>query len=96
MVLALAFLAVQRTAKFLLGKINKYEERQQAKERHNNNIYINYHKFKSQNDASYQEYLDWLDKTNTPGVPADKIKFKEDEKAKAEFDRLFKKDEKRN
>lgn len=83
-------IAIRQTSKFLLKKIIRYENRLKEKERKKNNIYINYHKFKNQNDKSYQEYISWLDKNNIPGIPVDKIKFKEEEIAKAEYDNLLK------
>lgn len=43
----------------------------------NNNPYINSHLQRRKNDANYERYLDWLNRTGG-GLPIDKVKFEEE------------------
>lgn len=79
----LAFL-ISKTAKFLLGKINRWEELQKQ----NENPYIKYQKFKSKNDENYEEYLKWLEKEGD-GVPIEKFTSPEDSKAERQYKKLL-------
>lgn len=81
LVFVIAFV-IQKTAKFLLNKIQKKKE-------FNNNPYIHYHLDKVKNDRDYKDYINWLDKENMCGVPINKIVAKEDQEATKKIKRLF-------
>lgn len=64
--------------------MNQYETNQ-AKEK---NPYIQYHKFKNQNDQNYDDYLKWLEKEGH-GVPINKVVSKEDAIADKKINKML-------
>ena len=82
-IFVLAFF-ISKTAKFFLGKITRWEERQKQ----NENPYIKYQKFKSKNDENYDEYLRWMEK-HGDGVPVEKFTTPEDAKAEKKYKDLI-------
>ena len=77
-------LLISGTAKLLLKLMNRYEVKR-SKEK---NPYIQYHKFKNQNDQNYDDYLKWLEKEGH-GVPIDKIVSREDFEAEKKIKKML-------
>lgn len=70
---------LQNGAKSGLRRMQEAEARKALK--HTDNYYIQYHKHKLEDDKRYNEYLEWMSKNNIDGVPVDKLRFLEEERA---------------
>jgi predicted phosphoadenosine phosphosulfate sulfurtransferase len=71
--------AIQYIAKLLLATMKR-----------NENPYIRFHKLKMKNETYYQEYLKWLQKKDSSGVPIEKAQSIEDYNATEKIKRLLK------
>jgi predicted phosphoadenosine phosphosulfate sulfurtransferase len=71
--------AIQHIAKLLLAIMKR-----------NENPYIRFHKLKMKNETYYQDYLKWLQKKDSSGVPIEKAQSIEDYNASEKIKRLLK------
>lgn len=74
--------------KFVRYAFNGFKTPPKKKVFNKDNPYINYHKSKMQNDANYDEYLEWSVK-NGYGVPVEKQLSLEDRNAEKKIKSLL-------